>query len=109
MYDLSYQGSRVPTLSLSDGTSIEFGISIIYEGNTLIMEMIRNDPTLQVGEPHVPKNETWKKNNTTSNYTEHSNMSWEIFNDFQGSLPFKNNFYYFGVMIHPQLTVQISR
>lgn len=49
------QGGRVSTLILSDGnntTTVELGASIIYQGNTLVMEMIRNDPTIQLGDPH---------------------------------------------------------
>ena len=95
------QGGRISTLILPDGTNIELGASIIYEGNKLVMDMIQNDPTLQVGEPHGSSNLLKAgtimgesgTNNTTSNQTDDpSNRtigteyfnSWGIFNGFRG-------------------------
>ncbi len=48
------QGSRVSSLTLDDGTVVELGASIIFEGNRLVSEMIDGDDTLKKVEPHSP-------------------------------------------------------
>ncbi len=40
----TWQGSRVSTLQLNDGSTIELGASIIYSGNKLVVEMMEGDP-----------------------------------------------------------------
>eukprot|EP00804_Cyclotella_cryptica_P027917 CCRYP_003812-RA/>CCRYP_003812-RA protein AED:0.36 eAED:0.36 QI:243/1/1/1/0.75/0.6/5/2410/518 len=39
-----WQGSRVSSLTLQDGSVIELGASIIYSGNQLVVEMMKGDP-----------------------------------------------------------------
>ena len=46
-----YQGSRVSSLILSDGSVIELGASIIYSGNQLVVDMMAGDSALQKGAP----------------------------------------------------------
>ena len=40
----NYQGSRVSSIKLQDGSVVELGASIIYNGNKLVVDMIDNDP-----------------------------------------------------------------
>mmetsp|Transcript_17443 Transcript_17443/g.25432 ORF Transcript_17443/g.25432 Transcript_17443/m.25432 type:complete len:620 (-) Transcript_17443:533-2392(-) len=49
------QGSRVNSLTLSDGTVVELGASIIFEGNKLVSDMIDGDPSLIKVQPHSPR------------------------------------------------------
>ena len=46
------QGSRVSSMDLNDGTTVELGASIIFEGNKLVNEMIDGDGDLMKVEPH---------------------------------------------------------
>ena len=46
-----WQGSRVSSLTLADGSVIELGASIIYSGNQLVVDMMRGDPDLVKGKP----------------------------------------------------------
>ena len=48
------QGSRVSSFALDDGTMIELGASIIFEGNRLVNEMIDGDDELVKTKPHSP-------------------------------------------------------
>jgi prenylcysteine oxidase/farnesylcysteine lyase len=47
-----HQGSRVSSATLQDGTVVELGASIIFEGNKLVNEMIEGDPNLIKVEPY---------------------------------------------------------
>mmetsp|Transcript_15646 Transcript_15646/g.29508 ORF Transcript_15646/g.29508 Transcript_15646/m.29508 type:complete len:607 (+) Transcript_15646:79-1899(+) len=48
-----HQGSRVSSAVLHDGTVVELGASIIFEGNKLVNDMINGDPDFLVkGEPY---------------------------------------------------------
>ncbi len=50
---LNWQGSRVSSVTLMDGSVVELGASIIYEGNQLVVDMINGDPTrLKRGKPN---------------------------------------------------------
>ena len=40
----NWQGSRVSSITLKDGSVIELGASIIYSGNQLVVEMMKGDP-----------------------------------------------------------------
>ena len=44
------QGSRVASTALDDGSVVELGASVFYDGFELVMEMIRSDETLRIGE-----------------------------------------------------------
>jgi prenylcysteine oxidase/farnesylcysteine lyase len=47
-----WQGSRVSSLTLRDGSVIELGASIIYSGNQLVVDMMQDDPEYLVkGKP----------------------------------------------------------
>lgn len=46
-----WQGSRVASLQLNDGSIVELGASIAHEGNQLILEMIDGDPSLERTQP----------------------------------------------------------
>jgi hypothetical protein len=47
-----WQGSRVSSLTLQDGSVIELGASIIYSGNQLVVDMMAGDPEYLVkGKP----------------------------------------------------------
>lgn len=46
-----WQGSRVASLTLADGSVIELGASIIYSGNQLVVDMMSGDPDLVKGKP----------------------------------------------------------
>lgn len=53
-----WQGSRVNSLQLNDGSIIEIGASIAHDGNPLILEMIKGDPRLEATRPfHTGKEE----------------------------------------------------
>lgn len=48
----NWQGSRVSSIQLRDGSVVELGASIIYEGNQLVVDMINGDPSrLKKGKP----------------------------------------------------------
>lgn len=49
--DDDWQGSRVESLRLMDGSVVEMGASIGYKDFYLVLDMIRNDPTLKIGAP----------------------------------------------------------
>jgi prenylcysteine oxidase/farnesylcysteine lyase len=49
--DETWQGSRVETLKLSDGATIELGASIAHDGNPLVKAMIEGDPELDFAQP----------------------------------------------------------
>ena len=53
----TWQGSRVSSVTLSDGTVVELGASIIYDGNKLAVEMLQGDPALSAGRPFYPGKE----------------------------------------------------
>ena len=44
-----WQGSRVASVRLKDGSVVEIGASVFYSGFYLVMDMIRADPTLTIG------------------------------------------------------------
>ena len=46
-----WQGSRLNSLQLSDGTIVELGASIMHFGNPLVLEMIHGDPRLKTTRP----------------------------------------------------------
>jgi len=48
------QGSRVSSLTLENGATIELGASIIFGGNKLVQEMIDGDSKLKRTTPHSP-------------------------------------------------------
>ena len=48
------QGSRVSSVTLSDGTIVELGASIIFGGNQLTTEMIGGDDELEMKAPFFP-------------------------------------------------------
>ena len=50
----TWQGSRVSSVTLSDGTVVELGASIIYDGNKLAVEMLQGDANLSAGRPFYP-------------------------------------------------------
>mmetsp|Transcript_3924 Transcript_3924/g.10826 ORF Transcript_3924/g.10826 Transcript_3924/m.10826 type:complete len:296 (-) Transcript_3924:49-936(-) len=52
--DDDWQGSRVSSLTLHDGTVVELGASIIFDGNKLVVDMIKEDPDLVMGRPMTP-------------------------------------------------------
>jgi prenylcysteine oxidase/farnesylcysteine lyase len=49
--DDDWQASRVSSLRLKDGTLIELGASVAYRGFHLVLDMIRGDPSIEIGEP----------------------------------------------------------
>mmetsp|Transcript_6088 Transcript_6088/g.7873 ORF Transcript_6088/g.7873 Transcript_6088/m.7873 type:complete len:573 (+) Transcript_6088:112-1830(+) len=50
--DRGWQGSRITSLKLKDGTNIELGASIAHNGFTLVLDMIRDDPdNLEISAP----------------------------------------------------------
>lgn len=50
--DVDWQGSRVASLELEDGSVVELGASVAFDGFQLVMEMIRADDTIVIGEAH---------------------------------------------------------
>ena len=53
-----WQGSRVCSLQLEDGSIVELGASVLHKGNPLVTEMIEGDPLLQITWPfHTGKDE----------------------------------------------------
>ncbi|KAL3764237.1 hypothetical protein ACHAWU_004049 [Discostella pseudostelligera] len=49
----NWQGSRVASITLQDGSVVELGASIIYEGNQLVVDMMNGDPNrLKRGKPN---------------------------------------------------------
>ena len=56
----TWQGSRVSSVTLSDGTVVELGASIIYDGNKLAVEMLQGDPNLSPGRPFYPGDQKTK-------------------------------------------------
>lgn len=46
-----WQGSRVASIQLEDGSVVEVGASIAYKGFHLIIDMLKNDPEIQIGPP----------------------------------------------------------
>mmetsp|Transcript_12999 Transcript_12999/g.28112 ORF Transcript_12999/g.28112 Transcript_12999/m.28112 type:complete len:607 (-) Transcript_12999:27-1847(-) len=56
----TWQGSRVSSITLSDGTIVELGASIIYDGNKLAVQMLEGDSTLSAGRPFYPGKEKAK-------------------------------------------------
>ena len=53
-----WQGSRINSLQLNDGSIIEIGASIVHYGNPLVLEMIEGDPLLDPTRPfHTGKEE----------------------------------------------------
>lgn len=57
----TWQGSRVSSITLSDGTIVELGASIIYDGNKLTVQMLEGDSTLSAGKPFYPGKEKAEK------------------------------------------------
>eukprot|EP00977_Amphora_coffeiformis_P002206 scaffold425_cov175-Amphora_coffeaeformis.AAC.65 len=54
----AWQGSRVSTLQLEDGSIVEIGASVLHEGNPLVTEMMEGDPLLEKTRPfHTGKDE----------------------------------------------------
>jgi hypothetical protein len=51
--DSKNQGSRVSSLTLDDGTVVERGASIIFEGNKLVSDMIDGDDELEKIDPQA--------------------------------------------------------
>ena len=49
--DGDFQGSRVTSLQLKDGTNIELGASIAYKGFSSVVEMVREDPEVETAPP----------------------------------------------------------
>jgi|UniRef100_A0A8J9SMX8 prenylcysteine oxidase/farnesylcysteine lyase len=47
-----WQGSRVSSVRLRDGSVVELGASIGYEGFHLILDMIRGDSSIKLGKPY---------------------------------------------------------
>jgi prenylcysteine oxidase/farnesylcysteine lyase len=47
----NWQGSRVSSLRLKDGTLIELGASVAYKGFHLVLDMMRGDPSIEIGIP----------------------------------------------------------
>ena len=55
--DVEWQGNRIASIQLEDGRVVEIGASVFHEANQLVQEMIRNDPTLEIGRPfNIGKN-----------------------------------------------------
>ncbi|KAL7525602.1 hypothetical protein ACHAXR_003874 [Thalassiosira sp. AJA248-18] len=86
----NWQGSRVSSITLKDGSVVELGASIIYEGNQLVVDMINGDPTrLRKGTPMgTGKQETGgtKTSNTISGVgIYHGQKQWLI-----NTSPFSN-------------------
>ena len=51
VFDEEQQGSRVANVELADGSSIELGASIAHKGFHLILDMIKNDESVEIGLP----------------------------------------------------------
>ena len=51
IHDNEWQGSRVASVQLDNGINIELGASIGHINFHLVLDMIRNDPTIDVGAP----------------------------------------------------------
>jgi prenylcysteine oxidase/farnesylcysteine lyase len=47
----NWQGSRVSSLRLKDGTLVELGASVAYKGFHLVLDMMRGDPSIEIGSP----------------------------------------------------------
>ena len=50
--DLDWQGSRVSSLKLKDGTVIELGASVAFNGFRLVKNMIDADDSVEIGDAH---------------------------------------------------------
>jgi len=46
-----WQGSRVASITLGDGTVVELGGSIVFDGNRLVLEIMEGDPNLSRSKP----------------------------------------------------------
>lgn len=61
------QGSRISTLQLNDGTIVELGASIGYNGFYQVIDMIRTDGTLEMAEPFYTGTGTSSSDNDQDN------------------------------------------
>ena len=94
----NYQGSRVSSITLQDGSVVELGASIIYEGNRLVIDMINGDPerlvkgkpmgTSTEGKDDTTKNKYDKKNHEPSGFSiYHGNGQWLLNTSHYGRYP----------------------
>jgi prenylcysteine oxidase/farnesylcysteine lyase len=49
--DEGWQGSRVASFQLKDGSIVELGASVGYNGFHLVLSMIHGDPSIEIGAP----------------------------------------------------------
>jgi prenylcysteine oxidase/farnesylcysteine lyase len=60
--DVDWQGSRVASLQLKDGTVVELGASVAINDFRLLVQMLEGDPTLKMGEAHTTGKEDNDRN-----------------------------------------------
>ena len=73
----NYQGSRVSSIKLQDGSVVELGASIIYNGNKLVVDMINNDPDRLKRIKPLGTGKEEKDNKKTSGFgIYHGNKEW---------------------------------
>eukprot|EP00970_Alexandrium_tamarense_P010342 scaffold2071_cov190-Alexandrium_tamarense.AAC.34 len=65
-----WQGSRVSSITLSDGSTIELGASIIYSGNQLVVDMIQGDKEYLVKGKPMSTGKTQSKDTSANNKQE---------------------------------------
>ena len=89
-----YQGSRVSSITLQDGSVVELGASIIYEGNKLVIDMMNGDPERLVkGKPMGTSSTEEKEDDPTSKNRPsgfgiyHGNGQWLINTSHYGRYP----------------------
>jgi prenylcysteine oxidase/farnesylcysteine lyase len=96
----NWQGSRVASITLLDGSVVELGASIIYEGNQLVVDMMNGDPNrLKRGTPNgIGSNEK-----TTTTKT-HAPSGFGIYHgDQQWLLNTGSSFYNYPSFLQPIL------
>lgn len=59
--NIDWQGSRVASLVLKDGTVVELGASVAISDFRLLVQMLEGDPTLKMGKAHTPGYEDNKR------------------------------------------------
>jgi prenylcysteine oxidase/farnesylcysteine lyase len=60
--DVDWQGSRVSSLELKDGTVVELGASVAIKDFRLLVQMLEGDPTLKMGKAHTTGKEDDTRN-----------------------------------------------
>ena len=93
-----YQGSRVSSLTLTDGSVIELGASIIYGGNQLVVDMMAGDSALVKGAP-MGLGKKQERTESTTDDTDPSSSGFGIYHGNQEWLLSPNLFSRYPPMI----------